>query len=128
MVEAELEMDGRNIVTVTDAAMLRWIHKLFLDAEWLGYEPKTYSLGPKLTLTGPDGAVVTGQVCLESDLILVDGLFYDYGPGHNEKGNRNAVFYMLQRFGLNDWPHWMYEWYKDTGWELQRPALFARYP
>jgi len=70
----------------------------------------------------------SGQICLETDLIYVDGLFYDYGPGHNEEGNRNAILFMLQQFGLDDWPGWMYEWYADTGWTLQPPAMFARYP
>lgn len=128
LVKAEITLDGQEIVSVTDTAMLRSIRSLFSDAEWLGYEPKTYSLGPVLTLTGLDGTVVTGQICLETDLILADGLFYDYGPGRNEEGNRNAILFMLQRFGLDDWPGWMYEWYADTGWTLQPPAMFARYP
>ena len=128
LVKAEMALEGREIVSVTDAAMLRSIHSLFSNAEWLGYEPKTYSLGPMLTLTGPDGTVVTGQICLETDLILVDGLFYDYGPGYNEEGARNAILHMLNLFGLHDWPSWMYEWYADTGWSLVPPAIFARYP
>ena len=54
-----MDLDGRNIATGTDTAMLRSIHSLFSNAEWLG---------------------------------------------------------------------WMYEWYADTGWTLQPPAMFARYP
>lgn len=126
--EAALELDGRKIALVKDAASLRAIRTLFANAEWLGYEPKTYSLGPELTLTGSDGTVWKAQICLEKDLLYVDGEFYDYGPGYNDEGARNAILHMLNLFGLHDWPYWMYEWYEDVGWDLAPPELFARYP
>jgi len=125
---AKLVFNDREIVSVTNATMLRRIHTLFSKAEWLGYEPKTYSLGPELIMTGVDGTVWKAQICLEQDLLYVDGEFYDYGPGYNEEGARNAILHMLSLFDLHDWPHWMYEWYEDIGWNLAPPELLARYP
>lgn len=125
---ASMELDGRLLVSVTQKAQLEEIRNLFAAAEYLGYEPKTYNLGPELTLKGTDGQTVMISVDLIHDLVMVDGEFYDYGPGYNEEGALNAIAHMLGLFGLSDWPEWMYDYYAQRDWELPPPAMMARYP
>lgn len=77
---------------------------MMCQSVYLGYEPKTYNLGPELILTGEDGSVTKLEVDLDSDLIRYEGKFYDYGPGTNSSGNVNALPQLLSLLGLEGWP------------------------
>lgn len=109
--KATLELDGQVLLTITDTSALSAIQERFANAEALGYEPKTYSLGPELVLIGKDGTEVVIELGLDSDLCKVDETFFDYGPGYTNEGSTNAIPKLFELLGISDWPEAVYEKY-----------------
>ena len=131
-VSAELWQGVTPILTVTNDAQVQELWKLMSQSEYLGYEPKTYNLGPMLQFTGEGGNVSTLQLCLDDDLIRYEGKFYDYGPGTNSNGGINNLPVFLGILGLADWPEEVKNaypgWFAETGSVVPPPAndLFPR--
>lgn len=103
-ISAELRLNDRPLMVIGDKAQIQELWNRMRQAVYLGYEPKTYNLGPELVFTGEDGKFTTLQLDLESDLICFNGMFYDYGPGTNSNGNVNALPQLLSLLGLEGWP------------------------
>lgn len=103
-VKVELTQNGEPITAVTDEARIHDLMHLLQNAEDLGFEPKTYSLGLDLILTASDRSQTTIHLVLEEDLFQFGDTFYDYGPGNDDNGgidNRRTLFDLL---GLPDFP------------------------
>ena len=107
LAQAVLEFEGEAIVTTTDFDRLEKLYLLFTDAEFLGYEPKTHSIGVglKLVLTEQNGVSVIIELDPDSDICRIDGEFVFYGapdePDYIEK-----LWYYL---GMEAWPEQVYE-------------------
>ncbi len=103
-VEVRLLLDGQTLCTYTDAQTLQPVLRMMQQAVGLGYEPKTYSLGPELVFTAEDGTEYVLTLTLEYDLFLLDGLFYDFGPGYDDDGSINATPDLLNLLFGATWP------------------------
>jgi len=103
-VSAELRLNGQPLMVLGDEKQVHELWHMMSQSIYLGYEPKTYNLGPELVLTGEDGSITRLELDLDSDLIRHDGKFYDYGPGTNSNGNVNALPQLLSLLGLESWP------------------------
>ena len=103
-VSAELRLNGKPLIVLGDETQVHELWHMMRQSVYLGYEPKTYNLGPELVFTGEDGSVTKLELDLDSDLIRYDGKFYDYGPGTNSNGNVNALPQLLSLLGLDGWP------------------------
>ena len=105
--QAVLEFEGQPLVTTTDFDRLEKIWILFNEAEFLGYEPKTHSVGVglNLILTSERGETMTIELDPDSDICRINGEFVFYGapeePDYIEK-----LWYYL---GLEAWPDIVYE-------------------
>ena len=95
-----LEQDGKILLTITDTDALE---NLFARADET-YEPKTWSPGPILRLTGKDGTEVIIELGLDTDWVRIDGIYYDFGPGYDEDGAYDALSYLFSLLGIEDWP------------------------
>ena len=111
-VAAVLEFEGEALVTTTDFDRLEKLYLLFTEAEFLGYEPKTHSigLGLNLVLTTQDGETITIELDPDNDLCRIDGEYISYGrpdePCYIEK-----LWYYL---GIAAWPDVVYEHYENA--------------
>ncbi len=125
-VSAELQQDGTPLIIAGAEAQVQQLWKLMRESEYLGYEPKTYNLGPELVFTGEDGSVTRLELSLDDDLIRHDGKFYDYGPGYNSNGGINNLPVFLGILGLEDWPEAVKaaypDWFAETGSVVPPPA------
>lgn len=110
LASVQLCLDGQTLITVLDGANVRAIRELIVHAQQT-YEPKTYSLGPELVLTCQDGKQITAALDMLNDLCVIDGTFFDYGPGYTEEGSIRAIPQLLSLLGLTDWPEAVYERY-----------------
>ena len=112
LAQAVLEFEGEALVTTTDFDRLEKLYLLFTEAEFLGYEPKTHSigLGLNLVLTTQDGEAITIELDPDSDLCRIDGEFISYGrpdePCYIEK-----LWYYL---GILNWPDVVYENFENA--------------
>lgn len=95
-----LEQDGKILLTITDTDALE---NLFARADET-YEPKTWSPGPILRLTGKDGTEVIIELGLDTDWVRIDGIYYDFGPGFDEDGAYDALGELFALLGIEDWP------------------------
>lgn len=96
----ELRLYEDTLVQVTEQEQLRQLKDLLSGAEYLGYIPQTFVLGPELVYTGPDGKSVALELDMDSDLFRYEGKFYDYGPGNDN----NALPRLMGLLGLEVWP------------------------
>ncbi len=101
---ADLTQERELIAKYEDPQMLEELLRLLQGAEGIGFEPKTYDLGPTLRLHYGEGAWVEIQLNMLGDLMVIDGIFYDYGPGYHADGSIDATERMLELLGLNSWP------------------------
>lgn len=107
LTRAVLEFEGEPMVTITDFDRLEKIFLLFSNAELLGYEPKTHSIGVglNLILTAQSGEVLTIELDPDNDLCRIDGEFVFYGapdePSYVEK-----LWYYLD---IPAWPDAVYK-------------------
>ena len=112
LAQATLKFRGEDIVTTTDFDRLEKIYLLFSEAEFLGYEPKTHSIGVMLDLilTTTDGKTVTIELDPDNDLCRIGGEYVFYGapdePSYIEK-----LWYYL---GITAWPDSVYEMYPNA--------------
>ena len=104
-----LEFEDEVLLTITDTDALE---ALLAGAE-LKYKPKTYSPGPILRLTGEDGSEMIITLMLDSDWIIIDGQFLDFGPGYVEDGSRNALPELFDLLGIDNWPQAVLDAYPD---------------
>ena len=110
--KAVLEFEGQELVSTTDFDRLEKLYLLFTEAEFLGYEPKTHSIGfgLNLVLTTQDGNVITVELDPDNDLCRIDGEYIFYGrpeePCYIEK-----LWYYLD---IPSWPDVVYEHYENA--------------
>ena len=109
----ELRLNGQTLVSLRGYDQTGGLWELLNSAEYLGYEPKTFYLGPDLVVTADDGTTATLNLDLDSDLFRYKGYFYDYGPGTNSNGGVNNLPVLLGMLGLEDWPEEVKRAYPD---------------
>ena len=107
LMEATLEFEGLPLVTVTDFDRLEKLWILFSDAELLGYEPKTHSVGVglNLVLTSEDGQTVTIELDPDNDLCRIYGEYVFYGAPDEP----SYILKLWEYLGLYAWPEFLYE-------------------
>ena len=106
-VEATLECKGFPVVTVTDFDRLEKLWILFEDAEFLGYEPKTHSIGVgvNLFLTAGDGQQITIELDPDNDLARINGEYISYG----KPDETCYILKLWEYLGIGAWPEFLYE-------------------
>ena len=110
--QAVLEFNGTQLVTTTDFDRLEKIWILFQEAEYLGYEPKTHSVGVglNLTLTSQSGETMTIELDPDSDICRINGEYVFYGA-YDEPDYIEMLWYYL---GIPSWPDTVYEKYPNA--------------
>ena len=105
--QAVLEFEGQTLVTTTDFDRLEKIWILFSEAEFLGYEPKTHSVGMglNLILTSQSGETLTIELDPDGDICRINGEFVFYGA-YDEPDYIEKLWYYL---GIEAWPDEVYE-------------------
>lgn len=104
---AVLEFEGQELVSTTDYDRLEKIWILFSEAELLGYEPKTHSVGMglNLILSSKNGETQTIELDPDSDICRINGEFVFYGA-YDEPDYIEKLWYYL---GIEAWPDEVYE-------------------
>lgn len=110
--EAVLELEGQPLVTITDFDRLEKVWLLFEDGEFLGYEPKTHSIGVglNLILKSQSGEAMTIELDPDSDLCRINGEYVFYGA-YDEPNYIEKLWYYL---GIPAWPDAVYEKYPNA--------------
>lgn len=107
--QAALEFEGLElpVVTVTDFDRLEKLWRLFEDAEFLGYEPKTHSIGVglNLVLSTDDGQTVTIELDPDNDLCRINGEYISYG----KPDEPCYILKLWEYLGIGAWPEFLYE-------------------
>lgn len=112
--KAELVLDGKVVIaTVVPESLARL--KIFFEEAEETYEPKTYNTGPELVLWFREETVRI-VLDLNNDLCIIDGTFYDYGPGYTNDGSYNALPEMLACFSITEWPQPVRDKYGEYIW------------
>lgn len=114
VVKLELRFEGETLVTSTEHRRLRKFNEMFGIAYYLGYEPKTHSIGIGLDLvvTSAKGETMVIELDPDTDLCRINGEYvtYDYIPT-DEFNYVPAVWNCL---GIRAWPDEVYEKYPDA--------------
>lgn len=107
LTRAVLEFEGEPMVTITDFDRLEKIFLLFSNAEILGYEPKTHSIGVglNLVLTAENGEIVTIELDPDNDLCRIYGEYVFYGAPEEPC----YITKLWEYLGLHAWPEFLYE-------------------
>lgn len=110
--KAELVFEGETLVSTTDLDRLEKIWILFQEAEYLGYEPKTHSVGVglHLILTAKNGETMTIELDPDSDICRINGHFVFYGA-FDEPDYIEKLWYY---FGISAWPDAVYDKYPNA--------------
>jgi len=110
--KAELVFEGETLISTTDFDRLEKIWILFQEAEYLGYEPKTHSVGVglHLILTAKNGETLTIELDPDSDICRINGEFVFYGA-FDEPDYIEKLWYYL---GISAWPDAVYEKYPNA--------------
>ena len=108
----DLEFQGKILFSTTDFDRLEKICLLFYNAEVLGYEPKTHSIGVglNLILTTETGETLVVELDPDDDLCRVNGEYVWYGKP-DEPSYVSTLWYYL---GIEAWPDEVYEAYPDA--------------
>lgn len=116
LARATLKFRGDDFATTTDFDRLEKLYLLFTDAEFLGYEPKTHSIGVMLDLllTTQDGKVLVIELDPDNDLCRIGGEYVIYGKA-DEPCYIEKLWYYL---GIPAWPDAVYE-YCENAFRLQ---------
>ena len=109
---ATLELNGEPLASTTDFDRLEKIWILFQDGEFLGYEPKTHSigLGLNLILESGSGESLTIELDPDSDICRIGGEFVFYGA-YDEPDYIEKLWYYLD---LPQWPEQVYAAYPNA--------------
>ena len=114
VVKLELRFEGQTLVTSTERRNLKQFKEMFGAAYYLGYEPKTHSIGIGLDLvvTSAKGETMVIELDPDTDLCRIDGEYvtYDYSA-FNET---NYVTTLWNCLGIGAWPDEVYEKYPNT--------------
>jgi len=110
--QAVLEFNGAQLVSITDFDRLEKIWILFQEAEYLGYEPKTHSIGVglDLVLKSQSGETMTIELDPDSDICRINGEYVFYGA-YDEPEYIEKLWYYL---GIPSWPDSVYEMYPNA--------------
>ena len=105
--QAVLEFEGQPLVITTDFDRLEKIWILFQEAEYLGYEPKTHSVGVglNLILTSQSGETMTIELDPDSDICRINGEYVFYGDYDEPEYIERLWDYL----GIPCWPDSVYE-------------------
>ena len=111
-VKAELLFESKVLCATVVPDRLEKIWLLFQEAEFLGYEPKTHSIGIglELILTGQNGQTMTIELDPDNDICRINGEFVFYGA-FDEPNYVEKLWYYL---GIDAWPDKVYEKYPYT--------------
>ena len=106
LAQATLKFRGDEFATTTDFDRLEKLYLLFADAEFLGYEPKTHSIGVMLDLilTTEDGKTVVIELDPDNDLCRIGGEYVFYGKAE-EPCYIEKLWYYLD---IPSWPDAVY--------------------
>ena len=102
---AILELKGSGLVTITNSERLEKLIYLFENAEILGYEPKTHSVGVDLNLifTTRDQDFII-ELDPDSDICRINGEYVWYGrPDEPE-----YTYKLWEYLGITQWPDIVY--------------------
>lgn len=104
--EAILEFNGQQLVSTKDFDRLEKIWILFEEAELLGYEPKTHSIGVglNLILKTQSGETMTIELDPDSDLCRINGEYIWYGRAEEPE----YVYKLWEYLGILQWPDMVY--------------------
>ena len=110
--KAELEFEGKILIATVVPDRLEKIWFLFQEAEYLGYEPKTHSVGVglNLILQSQSGENMTIELDPDSDICRINGEFVFYGA-YDEPDYIEKLWYYL---GIPQWPDSVYEMYQNA--------------
>ena len=102
---AILEFAGDGLITITDSDRLEKLVYLFENAEFLGYEPKTHSIGVGLNLifTSGDKDFVI-ELDPDSDLCRINGEYVFYGAPEEP----DYIYKLWEYLGITQWPDIVY--------------------
>lgn len=111
-VKVVLEFEGKELIATTDFDRLEKIWLLFGDAELMGYEPKTHSIGIglNLVLTGKSGDHITIELDPESDICRINGEYVFYGAPDEPEYIEKLWYYL----DLPAWPDAVYAKYPNA--------------
>ena len=102
---AILEFNGSGLITITDANRLEKLVYLFENAEYLGYEPKTHSIGVDLNLIFANGdKEFIIELDPDSDLCRINGEYVFYGAYDEPE----YTYKLWEYLGITQWPDIVY--------------------
>ena len=102
---AILEFAGDGLITITDSDRLEKLVYLFENAEFLGYEPKTHSVGVGLNLiltSGEEDFVI--ELDPDSDICRINGEYVFYGAPDEP----DYIYKLWEYLGITQWPDIVY--------------------
>ncbi len=91
--------------TITDSDRLEKLVYLFENAEFLGYEPKTHSIGVGLNLiftSGGEDFVI--ELDPDSDICRIHGEYVSYGAPDEP----DYIYKLWEYLGITQWPDIVY--------------------
>ena len=102
---ASLEFQDSSLVTILDRERLEKLIWLFESAEYLGYEPKTHSIGVglNLTLTYANEEFII-ELDPDSDLCRINGEYVFYGAYDEPE----YTYKLWEYLGITQWPDIVY--------------------
>ena len=102
---AILEFADDGLMTITDSDRLEKLVYLFENAEFLGYEPKTHSVGVGLNLiltSGEEDFVI--ELDPDSDICRINGEYVSYGAPDEP----DYIYKLWEYLGITQWPDSVY--------------------
>ena len=102
---AILEFAGDGLMTITNPDRLEKLVYLFENAEFLGYEPKTHSIGVGLNLiltSGEEDFVI--ELDPDSDICRINGEYVFYGAPEEP----DYIYKLWEYLGITQWPDIVY--------------------
>lgn len=102
---AILEFAGDGMITITNPDRLEKLVYLFENAEFLGYEPKTHSVGVGLNLiftSGGEDFVI--ELDPDSDVCRIHGEYVSYGAPNEP----DYIYKLWEYLGITQWPDIVY--------------------
>ena len=109
---AVLQLNGVELISTKDFDRLEKIWILFQEAEYLGYEPKTHSVGVglNLILKSQSGESMIIELDPYSDICRINSEYVFYGA-YDEPDYIEKLWYYL---GIPSWPDSVYEKYPNA--------------